>query len=331
MKKLHKFLIIYLVFISSNFVYAMVPTSEEQGALQRMRDAGNSYSGKLYEDESLTLEKYYNPFWRRLYQGSQAEKNSAINDVLKARSLLPYQEFRRHIAAGISSRADINRIELCNAVDKDDIPLTRLFLPFDFGPKEPVSDCEAPIYWARSVAMAKLLYAHGLRLPQSMHHCMKKSYHPELILFYAARRVNLKRKNFELLEGSSDSAEYCNVMPFQRLILCAKYYGDCPFEALKKAALLKKCGADVANVEYVFLSTSHMPIICPVQMLISSRIKQIEHNTDSESLKHKKVLEALLAFVEKPKSYRQVCIEEFAGKKSITTALRNRELGIKKK
>lgn len=324
--------VLYALLAVPNFAISMFYTPES--ALAHMRAQGNSYSRLPLKDAELTPDGFMNSFWQQCQQKEKADKNSALNDVLEARSLLTHAEFRCHIAAGLKVGADVPSVELCNAVIEDDIALTTFFLFNGADPqKKPRRGADRPIYWARSPEMAQLLLSFGAQLPISLDHCIKDFYDPELIPFFASRGADVRKKECECVGASTDGENLiCNVSPFQRLILHADKYCDSPLAALKKAALLKQCGADMENVEYVVLSTGHHPgIIRPIAEFIKWRIQQFESSTDEQSIKTRAVLEKLLAFVQgqKPKTYNQMCIEEFANKTPLPTLLRYWDWGLR--
>lgn len=301
----------------------MIHTPEN--ALAIMRKQGNVYNGPLFEDDLLTPQNYLNRFWQQKQQASKEEKTIALRYVQEAAYLLPWAEERRHIAAGFTLGAETSYELYIKAIQKDDIPLTKLFL--DLGVRaenKPSRMAHKPIKYAVSVSMARFLKSRGAVSPKNIAYLMIPGFSPDLLLEYSDRADFNKTL---LLKFENWFTWYAPA--FQALLLLADSQAQKPFEVLKKAALLRQLGVDTVNGR-ILIKTGVIEgeFYDKYEEALLKLIEKADSREDEDGIAIKKVFEALLDFVRNPKSYQQIFLQE-AGYATSFQLVHKRELGAR--
>lgn len=171
---------------------------------------GTTDNTQLAEPLELTEQEVMNPFWLQIKNTGQHNKDLALMQIFDAMAHYPYLTIRKDMAAAIWAGAHLlaqRSYQLSDIItyimEKNDISLAKLVFNHNASVHE-MHWGDPIIFYARTVNMAKLLFAqykpeelaiiHNLKHSSYqgtlLHKAMDEDYEPALIPFYRAHRVS---------------------------------------------------------------------------------------------------------------------------------------------
>lgn len=173
--------------------------SDDMDIKKELTAINNWHNPEPKNDAPLAKELLATPFWVRMKNSSQAEKDTAFGKYALNIGYPYWRTQRYQIAAAVSIAKADPRIKqsmaLAKSITYEDIPLTYLLLAHDANPNT-VHDEKPLIFSAKSLPLAKALVAFGAQCNARdnrgytvLHHAVDRCIHESALISYYGSMV----------------------------------------------------------------------------------------------------------------------------------------------